>query len=139
MLGVHCSCTCFSSFSLYSVYIIAPFLFSLKTLENQRFPDLFRRYKNGTLAKYGFSPLWKTFFSPRNRPVDLVLDLEILKRLRKFLTSMNIQLHAKTQFHTSLMGCKFGLARFWATSLITKVSLGVEFAMENPELSEYSF
>ena len=52
---------------------------------------------------------------------------------------MNIQLHAKTQFHTFLMGYRFGPARFWATSLITKISLGAGFAMENPELSEYSF
>ena len=29
------------------------FLFPLKTLENQRFSDVFREYRNVTLGKYG--------------------------------------------------------------------------------------
>ena len=36
-------------------HVNAPFLYPLKTAENQRFSDIFRGYKNGKLASKGLT------------------------------------------------------------------------------------
>ena len=39
------------------IYIYIDYLYTLKITENQRFSAVFRRYKMGTLARYGFKKI----------------------------------------------------------------------------------
>ena len=65
-----------SSSAINPILANVPILYSLKTLENQRFPGVFREYKMGTLARNGLRYFLLFFFWVFDFPIQL-FDLTV--------------------------------------------------------------